>query len=443
MIIKKLTVTNFRQFKGEQSINFSQNPDKNITLILGDNTSGKTTLLQAFLWAFYGVANFKTKDSLLNAEISQELLTTFESSKVSVSIELDHEGTYYHLIRQQNYSYKNGSIVSDTYSTPSLTMKENGQIKSFKQYQVEEILPKDLSIYFLYDTERFGNITSKADVTKSVKAILGLTVLDNMIKHLGSTTRSGTVLNQFSSSVNDEGDKNIKNIFDKLKEVEALQTNIENRIIEKKSELEYFNDIITKKRNILHELEKVSQLQKEKERKIVQIESGKKALQSSLSSYKDFFKSSPISFISYNLCKRAVNELSTAKLDKKSIQGMNATAIKDIIERGICVCGTTINKGDTHYDHLLEEIRYLPPQSIGTLMNNFKQQAETHLNFAESYFLSLETNYKQIIFHNMNIGELEDEIQSINEEISGEDNVSMHQADLLDAEQKSKSITED
>ncbi|WP_029595887.1 AAA family ATPase [Exiguobacterium chiriqhucha] len=447
MIIKKLTVTNFRQFKGEQTINFSQNPDKNITLILGDNTSGKTTLLQAFLWAFYGVANFKSKDSLLNAEVSQELLKSFESSKVSVAIELDHEGTYYHLIRQQKYYYKNGSVVSDTYSTPSLTTKENGHIKSFKQYQVEnkleEILPKDLSIYFLYDTERFGNITSRADVTKSVKAILGLTVLDNMIKHLGSTTRSGTVLNQFSSSVKDEGDKNRQNIFDKLKEFETLHTHTEKRITEKKSELEYFNDIITKKRNILYELEKVSQLQKEKERKVAQIESGKKALQNSLSSYKDFFKSSPISFISYNLCKKAINELSTAKLDKKSIQGMNATAIKDIIERGSCVCGTAISKGDTHYDHLLEEIRYLPPQSIGTLMNNFKQQAETHLNFAESYFLSLETHYKQIIFHNMNIGELEDEIQSINEEISGEDNVSMHQADLLGAEQKAKSITED
>lgn len=53
MLIKSLKLKNFRQFKGDININFSYDPQKNVTIILGDNTYGKTTLLQAFSWCFY------------------------------------------------------------------------------------------------------------------------------------------------------------------------------------------------------------------------------------------------------------------------------------------------------------------------------------------------------------------------------------------------------
>ena len=44
MLIKSLKLKNFRQFKGDININFSYDSQKNVTIILGDNTYGKTTL---------------------------------------------------------------------------------------------------------------------------------------------------------------------------------------------------------------------------------------------------------------------------------------------------------------------------------------------------------------------------------------------------------------
>ena len=67
MLIKKLRMENFRQFKGKTVIEFSTDPTENVTIILGDNTFGKTTLLQAFNWCFYGVVVFPhNPDFLLN-----------------------------------------------------------------------------------------------------------------------------------------------------------------------------------------------------------------------------------------------------------------------------------------------------------------------------------------------------------------------------------------
>ena len=50
MIIKKLEMFNFRQYIGYQSVDFSTDPHKNVTVLIGVNTSGKTTIVRAFVW---------------------------------------------------------------------------------------------------------------------------------------------------------------------------------------------------------------------------------------------------------------------------------------------------------------------------------------------------------------------------------------------------------
>ena len=81
MLLKTLRMKNFRQYKGEQMLTFSTDNDKNVTVVLGKNTSGKTTLIQAFNWALYGKANFDTADFMLNLEIADDLESN-ESEKV-------------------------------------------------------------------------------------------------------------------------------------------------------------------------------------------------------------------------------------------------------------------------------------------------------------------------------------------------------------------------
>ena len=76
MLIKSITLNNFRQFKGNQRLDFSTDADKNVTVLLGDNTFGKTTILQAFNWCLYGVADFpkdSNPDFLLNLEVANKV----------------------------------------------------------------------------------------------------------------------------------------------------------------------------------------------------------------------------------------------------------------------------------------------------------------------------------------------------------------------------------
>lgn len=63
MLLIRMELENFRQYRGVQSIDFSTDEERNVTLILGKNTSGKTTLIQAFRWVFFDDCNFTGKKS--------------------------------------------------------------------------------------------------------------------------------------------------------------------------------------------------------------------------------------------------------------------------------------------------------------------------------------------------------------------------------------------
>lgn len=451
MIIKNISIFNFRQFKNEQKIVFSTDSKKNITLILGDNTSGKTTLLQAFMWGFYDVVNFDTK-SILNAEVSEQMMKTGENSEVSISIEFEHQDVTYLLNRILCYQLDTdkNTIISNNKSRATMNyIQSDGQTKKIPDNKVkekiEEILPQKLAIYFLYDTERFGNVSSREDVTNSVKRLLGLSVLEKMIEHLGTSTRSGTVLQQFNSKLNLENDENAQSALAEIKSAEDKLIDIQEQLILKQDELQNYEKIIVEKESILRTLEKTKTLQETKDRTSTNMENQKLKLNSFEENYYSDFKKHNFSFLGLPLFNRALKELTTAKLDTKSIRDMNARAIKDIIDRGVCVCGTEICVGNTAHQKLLEEIRFLPPESIGTLLKIFSAELKMKINNGEGYFSSLEERYKDILSTKRGIGDLEDEIAELNKELleHSQDNIHQHQQTLIHAENKKKSLVDE
>ena len=71
MLLQSIELKNFRQFVNEK-IDFSVDQDRNVTLIIGENGTGKTTFAQAFFWCLYGTTEFTDK-IILNKVVSYPL----------------------------------------------------------------------------------------------------------------------------------------------------------------------------------------------------------------------------------------------------------------------------------------------------------------------------------------------------------------------------------
>ena len=106
MLIKQITLQNFRQFKGKQELVFATNPDQNVTVLLGDNTFGKTTILQAFNWCLFDEVDFpkdSNPDFLLNLELAEEQAGVEQKLEVYVELLLEHNGIEYTILRKRPY----------------------------------------------------------------------------------------------------------------------------------------------------------------------------------------------------------------------------------------------------------------------------------------------------------------------------------------------------
>lgn len=441
MLIKRLEVNNFRQFKGKQVIEFSTDEQRNITLVLGDNTSGKTTLLQSFLWCLYGKANFKTRDILLNQMAVNELINSPKEQvdTISVSINLIHDDHEYTITRKQKYYGKSGTIRPDSITLVTVMYKEkDGQSVEIKPYHVQEkineILPEDLSTYFLYDTERFGNITTKSDVSEAVKGLLGLTVLENIQNHIGKETRKDSVLGQFRSSIVEREDEKANEALEKVHNAEDEKGSLEERITKLDVELQYYYDKKEKAQIKLRELKSSSELQSQKENIEKKVKDEGKNLESKEKFFLKSFHNRSFLFFAQPLLKKALEKLHNADVSDKGIRDMNANSINQIIERGYCLCGTSIVEGETVHKNLLEEMSYLPPQSLGVMINNYQETSNSYLESINEFYPVLNEAYRDILKIKRIIGEYNEEIKYLNEQLESSEDSGKYQAALVDAE---------
>ena len=173
MVIKSIALNNFRQYKGEQPpILFSTTKDKNVTVILGINTSGKTTLIQAFKWCLYEKANFKTRD-VLNIEV-EKAMGLYTSQEVYVEIVLIHEDREFTIRRTQKFTKTDFDKIKTEKSVLKIQYKEdNGEQQAVPIYEcdntINKILPEALSDYFFFDGERIAEINNRGDVVAAVR----------------------------------------------------------------------------------------------------------------------------------------------------------------------------------------------------------------------------------------------------------------------------------
>ena len=241
MLLKKMNLENFRQFIGTQSIDFSTEPDRNVTIILGENGSGKTTLAQAFTWCLYGDTDFDDKN-VLNKKVAQKIGPNGEAS-VKVELNLKHMEIEYTIIREQKYTTDaTGNLKRPNNSVFKIAYRNSdGQQEFIRENETEvrmkQILPKELSKYFFFDGERIGNMSKEIKKGKSpefaeaVKSLLGLSAFTAALDHLNGRS-SSSVIKSYDEDYDSKSDSKIARYREEMKKYENRLAVIEKRLEE-------------------------------------------------------------------------------------------------------------------------------------------------------------------------------------------------------------------
>lgn len=433
MIIKSLTLNNFRQFKGSQTITFSTDPIKKSTLVIAKNHTGKTTIIESFSWIFYGETNLT---SILNSEIRNSLQNQ-ETTMISGSVILVHENREYTVSRSQKFTKIGKGITQDnsvfeikykTYDGREKRLLGNDAVK-----EINAIIPAELFTYFFFKGEQIEKIGKEINTIKSTKhrefvnairGMLGFNWLYQMEKDLK------TLSTQYNVEIeNNKTDG-------KLAELAKRETQAQKNIEKYSNEIENFEkeiQILTNKHEELSRQILSFEDVEQKQREAIRLEEKCRKLRNEINLNRkklfSLFSEDSFAIFSDLLLEKALLMLEQEDNIDKGIPGLEASAVEYLLETKKCICGNDLIEGSDEYLKLKELIKYLPPNNLGNEISKFKDRANSVSKLSlKSYdnILSLRRNLLKLL---QEYKDSTEQLQRINDEIQNVADVSKIKAE--------------
>lgn len=207
MKINRISLNNFRIYKGLTTIDFtSDDEEKNVTIIAGQNGFGKTTFLSALVWGFYGklVAEVDEKykreiiesggyKKYAKAILNRDVKTNNHSIK-EFSVEIEISDIYIPSVPCRKI------VIKRAYNVDDEIEKSNILIDGFENELTKEvgsdifindfILPREIAKFFLFDAEKIVSLAEikttleKRNLSKAYSEVLGISKYESLKRNL-------------------------------------------------------------------------------------------------------------------------------------------------------------------------------------------------------------------------------------------------------------------
>lgn len=432
MLLKSMKLTNFRQFKETQSIEFSTDSEKNVTIIMGENGSGKTTLAQAFTWCLYGDTDFDDK-VVLNKAVAKDLGPNNEAT-VRVELSVLHADFDYTMIREQKYTTDSvGELKRPNNPVFKMAYKGNdGQQEFVKENETElrmkEILPKELSRYFFFDGERIGNMSKEIRRVKSqefaeaVKGLLGLSAFTAALDHLNGRSQN-TVIKSYANQYDSKSDSTIAQYRSEIDKYDERIEKIEDRLSEIDNERVLAEEKAQEFETKIEENKDSERLAQDRSRLKSKLEGLKTSKVKNTSGLIDVFNRRGSAWMATRMINDALEELASAEKLDTGIPDIHARTIEYLIKRKTCICGAPIEFGNSAYTELNKVLDYIPPKSIGTLIGQFVRECELKSKTSSDTFDIMSTQYGELRSFDTDYADITSEIDTIDKRLEGMLNV--------------------
>lgn len=193
MLLRQVRLSDVGLYRGNQTLHFSREKGRPVTLVGGKNGAGKTTLLNAIPLVLYG----NRAKSLIGVPAYPEHLNKLihtGASSASIALEFDRrEGgkASRYVIERQWCRSANGKATDSLYVT--VDDKPRTDLEANWPEFVEGIMPLSVSGLAMFDGEKIealADVSNSADVLRtSLYGLLGLDLVDRLQRDLAEYRR--------------------------------------------------------------------------------------------------------------------------------------------------------------------------------------------------------------------------------------------------------------
>ena len=335
MILEEIRLQDFRCFYGDTRIRLSAAPEKNVTIIYAENGVGKTTLLNALIWCFYGetTARFELREAIINYDAQKNGTRT-----ASVAVVFEHNDQRY--IAKRYFSTSPSARRS--FVVARLEDGSRVDLPSPDTF-INTVIPREMASHFLFDgehAEAFLGENNRTSIKSAVRDILGCSMIQTAIEDLQAVAKlfrkqiPSTPANKQMTVLNDRLDK--LTLQNEAAEAELVQLKEE-----RTQTLQQIEHINTK----LRDTAAAQELQRGRDRLDALLRRAQKRQKE--------FADDAYRWLGDNgrfAVSRRITEETFGFLDAKEHRGRipspyNEEFVKDILEAEQCICGAQLAPG--------------------------------------------------------------------------------------------------
>lgn len=350
MILEKLVLENFRQFKGKQEIVFSNVQGRNVTLVHAENGFGKTALLNALLWGFYGhdglTDDLAYKERIIHEGVAARSRDP-ENTSASVRILFKHEGKKYTLTRSLSLLQQN---LDSRRTDLELEVLQDGEtfLERLPQQRLQAIMPDGISPFLFFNGERIDHLAMEenaAKVTDAIQQMLGLKLLKAAIDDLSHHSVRGKLRAELRDCTSEEKAALLDEQADvdqKIAEGTDKKKVRQDNLVAIDAELEKVNAKLEANRAAAELQARRNVLEKQKSKLEEQLQAVTKRLGQLISN-------DAYTLFADDLVKRGREIVNRLRSEGKIPARVLNTFLQELLERGQCICSRDLAKGSPEF----------------------------------------------------------------------------------------------
>ena len=277
----------------------------------------------------------------------------------------------------------------------------------------------------------------------AVRSLLGLSAFTAAIYHLKGKGSFKSVLRSYDDKYDVRTDSRIAEYNENISSLNSILENIDSRLSEIDGEQDLVEETIRDLGNRIRENANSKQLSEDKDKSIRNRGSLRNRINIQTAGLlKEFNRGAP-SYFAKKMIHDSLEQLAESKTLDKGIPDIHARTIDHIIKRGRCICGADVSIGNSAFNELNKLRDYIPPQSLGNLIEQFRLSCESSVRNTETFFDGIQEKFAEIRQLENDYQENETDISNIIARLEGMDDVGKLQAELIKYENQERDLQDE
>lgn len=336
MRIEYIQLKNWRSFYGENDFFVSMDNEKNITLIRAENGVGKTSLLAAINWCFFGIL-----PSISEFEDSERLVNKFAEANdgettATVSIDFEHDGKIYRASRSYDQNrceplplrlseINNGAEVPTSKDRPDRF--------------INSVIPEEMAPHFFFYGEATSRYTGPGGARKfgeAVQDILGSTVARMALADLTKA------MNEYKRQASDSTSVEAQHAEAEIAKAEENIARCQAEVAKLDNEIEACDDRIERLNQELAQAKPAKEAQIRRNKLESQLQQKDAEKDKAVARAQSWMHKFATAVLSEELVEEAGRVIKSEDTRGKLPAPYDQKFVDELLEDGVCVCGRPI-----------------------------------------------------------------------------------------------------